>query len=175
MWVVFPLSENWREPVLVSHDRHCSPPTGCGWMVHLESCSAVWGWVLWFIPYVLSSPSLSSPSQNVYNKNNQMVNRSTVSMSSVKSLRYTISVKSLDTHTHSTVFLYFYYFLHCRIIVKTSTLWNDTYGFFLPWIMNHVVTKKVLNKSKYILYLRFFKVATLCLDGSFAHSWHSLK
>ena len=35
--------------------------------------------------------------------------------------------------------------------------------------------KKVLNKSKYILYLRFFKVATLCLDDSFAHSWaHSM-
>jgi hypothetical protein len=31
----------------------------------------------------------------------------------------------------------------------------------------------VLNKSKYILYLRFFKVATFCLD-SFAHAWHSL-
>ena len=39
---------------------------------------------------------------------------------------------------------------------------------------NHVVIKKVLNKSKYILYLRFFKVATLCLDDSFARSWHSL-
>ena len=24
------------------------------------------------------------------------------------------------------------------------------------------------------IYLRFFKVATLCLDDSFAHSWHSL-
>ena len=34
--------------------------------------------------------------------------------------------------------------------------------------------KKELNKSKYILYLRFFKVATLWLDESFAHSWHSL-
>uniref|UniRef100_A0A8C7CQ39 Phosphatidylinositol-4-phosphate 5-kinase type 1 gamma n=1 Tax=Oncorhynchus kisutch TaxID=8019 RepID=A0A8C7CQ39_ONCKI len=32
----------------------------------------------------------------------------------------TIPVKSLDTPTHSRVFLYFYYFLHCRIIVKTS-------------------------------------------------------
>ena len=41
-------------------------------------------------------------------------------------------------------------------------------------IWNHVVTKKKLNKSKYILYLSFFKVATLCLDDSFAHSWHSL-
>ena len=46
--------------------------------------------------------------------------------------------------------------------MKTSKLWN------------HVVSKKVLNKSKYILYLRFFKVATLCLDDSFAHYWHSL-
>ena len=44
-------------------------------------------------------------------------------------------------------------------------------------IWNHVVTKKVFNKSKYIyhFYLRFFKVATLCLDDSFAHSWNSLK
>ena len=25
-------------------------------------------------------------------------------------------------------FSYFYYFLHCRIRVKTSQLWNDTYG-----------------------------------------------
>ena len=41
-------------------------------------------------------------------------------------------------------------------------------------IWNHVVTKKVLNKSKYILDFRFFKVATLCLDDSFANCWHSL-
>jgi hypothetical protein len=26
-----------------------------------------------------------------------------------------------------------------------------------------------------IINFRFFKVATLCLDDSFAHSWHSLK
>ena len=25
-----------------------------------------------------------------------------------------------------------------------------------------------------IYFMRFFKVATLCLDDSFAHSWHSL-
>jgi hypothetical protein len=30
------------------------------------------------------------------------------------------------------------------------------------------------NKSKYILYLRLFKVAILYLDESFAHTWHSL-
>ena len=39
--------------------------------------------------------------------------------------------------------------------------------------MDHEVTNKVLNKSKYILDFRLFKVATLCLDG-FAQSWHSL-
>jgi hypothetical protein len=41
-------------------------------------------------------------------------------------------------------------------------------------IWNHVVTKNVLNKSKYIWYVIFFKVATLCLNDSLAHSWHSL-
>ena len=35
-------------------------------------------------------------------------------------------------------------------------------------------SKKVLNKLKYILNLRFLKVATLCLDDSVAHSWRSL-
>ena len=33
----------------------------------------------------------------------------------------TVPVKSLDTPTHSMVFLYFYYFLHCWITVKTSS------------------------------------------------------
>ena len=32
----------------------------------------------------------------------------------------------------------------------------------------------MLNKLKYVVHLRFFKVATICLDDSFAHSWHSL-
>ena len=32
----------------------------------------------------------------------------------------TVQVKSLGTPTHSRGFLYLYYFLHCRIIVKTS-------------------------------------------------------
>ena len=45
----------------------------------------------------------------------------------------TVPVKSLDTLNYSRVFLYFYYFLHCRIIVKTSKLWNNTW--------NHEVTK----------------------------------
>ncbi|KAM9412450.1 vacuolar protein sorting-associated protein 26A-like isoform 2-T2 [Salvelinus alpinus] len=35
---------------------------------------------------------------------------------------YTVPDKSLDTPTHSRVFLYFDYFLHCRTIVKTSKL-----------------------------------------------------
>lgn len=41
-------------------------------------------------------------------------------------------------------------------------------------IWNYVTNKKVLNKPEYILYFRFFKVATFCFDDSFAHSWHSL-
>ena len=41
-------------------------------------------------------------------------------------------------------------------------------------IWNHLATKKVFNKSKYILNVRFFKVATLCLDDSVAHAWHSV-
>ena len=35
---------------------------------------------------------------------------------------YIVPVNSLDTPTPSRVFLYLYYFLHCRIIVKTSKL-----------------------------------------------------
>ena len=42
---------------------------------------------------------------------------------------YTVPVKTLDTPTHSRAFHYlFYYFLHCRIIVKTSKLWKNTNG-----------------------------------------------
>ena len=39
-------------------------------------------------------------------------------------------------------------------------------------ILNHVETIKVFKQIK--IYFIFFKVATLCLDDSFAHSWHSL-
>ena len=39
---------------------------------------------------------------------------------------HTVPVKSLDTPTHSRVFLYFDYFLHCRTIVKTSKLLKNT-------------------------------------------------
>src|SRR4029434_2011268 len=31
------------------------------------------------------------------------------------------------------------------------------------------------KKKEWVLYSRFFKVATFCFDDSFAHSWHSLK
>ena len=54
----------------------------------------------------------------------------------------TVPDNSLYTHNYSTFFLYFYYFLHCKIIVKTSTLWNNTYGI--------------------MLFFRLFKVVTLC-------------
>ena len=70
------------------------------------------------------------------------------------------------TPTHSRVFLNCFYFLHYRIIVKTKNIKQH--------IWNNVVIKNVFNKSIYSLYLRFFKVATLCLDDNFTHSWHSL-
>jgi hypothetical protein len=38
------------------------------------------------------------------------------------SLGSTVPVKSLDTPALSRIFLYLYYFLHCRIILKTSKL-----------------------------------------------------
>ena len=74
---------------------------------------------------------------------------------------YIYRSKGFRTPTHSRVFLYFDYFLHCRIIVKTSELWNNTW--------NHVVIKKVLNNSKYI------KLATLCTLLAFSQpaSWGS--
>jgi hypothetical protein len=56
----------------------------------------------------------------------------------VKGLNTYSSSQSLEPPTHFRVFL------HCRIIVKTSKLWHNTW--------NHVVTQKVLNKSKCILY-----------------------
>lgn len=42
------------------------------------------------------------------------------------------------------------------------------------YIWNHVVNKKVLTKPEYVLNFRFFKVATIFFDDSFAHSWYSL-
>ena len=53
---------------------------------------------------------------------------------------YTVPVKSLDTPTHSMFFLYLYYFLHGRIAVKTSKLWNNTW--------NYVVTKIIVKQIK---------------------------
>ena len=40
--------------------------------------------------------------------------------------------------------------------------------------MESCSNQKSVKQTKYILYLRFFKVATLCLDDSIAHYWHSL-
>ena len=40
----------------------------------------------------------------------------------------TVPVKSLDAPPHSRVFCYFNYFLHCRIIEKTSKLLNNTWN-----------------------------------------------
>ena len=38
----------------------------------------------------------------------------------------------------------------------------------------HRYVLSIINKSKYIIYLRFFKVATRCLDVSFVPFWRSL-
>ena len=58
--------------------------------------------------------------------------------------RYNVCMYSTSQkfgHTYSfRVFLYLYYFLHCRIIVKTSKLCNNTW--------NHVVTKKSVKQIK---------------------------
>jgi hypothetical protein len=69
------------------------------------------------------------------------------------------------TPTHCWVFVYFDYFLHCRIIVETSKVLNNTS------CSNQRSVKQI---KTHILYLRFFKVATLCLDDRFAHSRPSL-
>jgi hypothetical protein len=53
-------------------------------------------------------------------------------------------------------FFLFLYFLHGRITHMESC------------------SSQKSVKSKYILYLSFFKVATLCLEDSFATFWHSL-
>ena len=45
-----------------------------------------------------------------------------VSAGAPLSSAYTVAVTGMDTPTHSRVFLYFDYFLHCRIIAKTSQL-----------------------------------------------------
>ena len=40
--------------------------------------------------------------------------------------------------------------------------------------MESYSNQKIVKQTKYIVYLKFFKVDTLCLEDSFAHSWHSL-
>ena len=53
------------------------------------------------------------------------------------------------------------FFLHCRIIVKTSKLWNT----YMESCSNQKSAKQIQ------IYFRFFKVATLCFVDSFAHFW----
>ena len=43
-----------------------------------------------------------------------------------------------------------------------------------PMANEHRYVLSIINKSKYIIYLRFFKVVTRCLDISFVHFWQSL-
>ena len=65
-------------------------------------------------------------------------------------------------------FFIFYYFLqYCRIIVKTSKLWNNTCS-------NSCSNQKSVKQIKIYFVFENLQIATLCLDDSFAHSWHSL-
>ena len=64
------------------------------------------------------------------------------------------------------VFLYFSFFSTLQINIEDIKIMKEH-------IWNYVVNKKMLNKPEYVLYFRFFKVATFCFDDSFEHSWHS--
>ena len=78
---------------------------------------------------------------------------------STKMRVYTVPVKSLDTPSHSMVFRYFLFCSTWTNIQDIETMKEQ--------ILNYVVNKKMLNKPEYVLYFRFFKVATFCCDDSF--------
>ena len=74
--------------------------------------------------------------------------------------------KKLDTPTNSRVFLYFHYFLHCRLIVNTSN-YEITH-------MESCSNRKGVKQIKIYLKFEILQTATLCRYDSFAHSWYSL-
>lgn len=73
---------------------------------------------------------------------------------------HTVPLKGLDEVSRSVVFVCF---LPCRVMLKTSKLWQNTYGIMLS------TNKKVLNEPYYVSQFRFFKVANFWFDESFAH------
>ena len=77
---------------------------------------------------------------------------------------YTVPVKGLDTPTHSIIFLYFIIFY----IVEQQRIHQN----YEITHMDSCSNQKSVIQIK--IYLRFFRVASLCLDDSFAQSWHSL-
>ena len=85
-----------------------------------------------------------------------------------KIVQYTLPVKSLDRPSHLMFFLYFCDYLHSRFSLEALKLQMNTW--------NYVVNKKVRKnfKKQHFFYFRFFKIATLCFDYCFAHSWLSL-
>ena len=74
----------------------------------------------------------------------------------------TVPVKSLDTPSHSIVFVYF---------CSTLQINTEDIKTMKEHIWNYLVNKKVLKNPEYDFYFIFFKVAPFCLDDSFAHSW----
>lgn len=84
--------------------------------------------------------------------------------------------KAVSTSKHHSRFLSFYYFLHCRYVLKTSELWRKMYG--IMW-----ASKKVWNNPYYVWHFRVLKVVCFdCFDNSFCTllafslwaSWHHL-
>jgi hypothetical protein len=102
---------------------------------------------------------------------------------------YTVPVQSLYTPTQSRVFLYFYYFLHCIIIIaKTSKLWHfDQFNTFLLTTWFHMCYFIVLvysllfyNVDNYNTFRKTFEWVGVSKLDSFrilfynSFTWHNL-
>ena len=70
--------------------------------------------------------------------------------------------------THLLIQLFSLFLLFSTLEINTEDI-----NTMKEHIWNYIVNKNVLNKPEYVLYFRFFEVATFCFD-SFAHSCHCL-
>ena len=68
---------------------------------------------------------------------------------------------------------HYYYPFHVQY---QSKVWTHLLiqGFFLIFTIFYIEKTQMESYSNQKVLNKFFKVATLCLDDSFAHSWHSL-
>uniref|UniRef100_A0A8C7PND6 Ras-associating domain-containing protein n=1 Tax=Oncorhynchus mykiss TaxID=8022 RepID=A0A8C7PND6_ONCMY len=109
----YTLIERWRET-----ERHLAPHENP--VVSLN----MWGQYASDVQLVLqrTGPSLSEcPNSDGASRvpERGLYRQSLPPLGCILSGTYTGPVKRLDTATHARVFLYFYFFVHCRIIVKT--------------------------------------------------------